>query len=557
MAELTLTLSQAVQRVVDAYERGELDDADRLAQAILGVKADCFDALYVDALVKARRGRHDEALAGYDRALAVRRDHAEALYHRANTLQKLGRFQEALASYDRTLVVRPNYAEALYNRGNTLQKLGRSADALASYDQALAVSPDYAEALNNRGNMLHMLGRFEEALASYDRALMARPDYAEALSNRSGSLRELKRFGEALTSCDRALAVRPNYADALSNRGNALRELRRFEDALASYEQALALCPGYAEALSNRGTVLHALKRFDAALASYDRAIAARPDYAEAHANKSHLQLLTGNFEAGPREIDWRWKRAAPQSPQRDFVQPVWIGDAIKGKAILLHGEEGFGDSIQFCRYVPPLAALGATVLLEVPAPLQSLMASLGGASRVFARGEQLPDFDLHCPLLSLPRAFRTTIETIPADVPYLSVPAVDVRRWGARLERQERPRIGLAWSGNPKHRNDRDRSIALRSLLQLLDVNASFVSLQKDVRPGDAAVLQERGDLLHFEAELRDFADTGALIANLDLVISVDTSVAHLAGALAKPVWILLPFVPDWRWLLDRADNP
>ena len=481
--EVTLKLPEAMTRAVAAYERGELREADRLARAVLGVKADHFDALHLIAVVSARHQR----------------------------------FDEALASFDRALMVRPNYAEALCNRGLTLHELKRFDEALASFDRALAVRPDYAEALNNRGVTLCELKRFDEALANYDRALAVRPDYAEALSNRGVTLHKLKRFDEALASYDRALAVKPDYAEALSNCGMTLRELKRFDEALASYDHALAL----------------------------------RPDYAEVHCDKSLLQLLTGDLNSGWQEYEWRWKNKNLGLLKRDFAQPRWLGgNGIKGKTILLHSEQGFGDTIQFCRYVPLVSARGVRVLLEVQPQLQGLMASFTDVAQVISAKNKLPHFDLHCPLSSLPLAFGTRIESIPANVPYLTAPSESVRSWSNL-------RIGLAWSGRPEHNNDANRSIHLRSLLQLLDVKADFVSLQKDVRPDDAAVLKYRSDLVHFGEELKTFSDTAAVISKLDLVISVDTSVAHLAGALAKPVWILLPFVPDWRWLLDREDSP
>jgi tetratricopeptide (TPR) repeat protein len=488
MAEITLTLPDALKRAFAAFERGQLAEAARLADAILAFHADHFDALHLRAVVMAGQRRFDEALASYDRALAVRPASAEALYNRAGTLKELKRFDEALASYDEALAARPDYVEALYNRGNTLQELNR----------------------------------FDEALASYDRAL----------------------------------ALRTDYAQALNNRGNTLKALRRLDEALASYDAAVAASPNYAHALSNRAVVLEASRRFDEALASYNDALAVRPDDPDAHWNKSMLQLLLGDFESGWREFEWRWKCNRPELIKRDFARPVWLGQIdIAGKTILLHAEQGLGDAIQFCRYVPLVAARGARVWLNVPESLQGLMAGFAGAEVVSA--STAPQFDLHCPLLSLPLAFRTRMDSIPANVPYLNVSPQHAKSFDARLGPKDRLRVGLAWSGNPRHGHDADRSIKLQSLLPLLDTEASFISLQKDVRPDDAAVLGDRADLLRFDDTLNTFSDTAALISNLDLVISVDTSVAHLAGALAKPVWVLLQHVPDWRWLLDRRDSP
>jgi tetratricopeptide (TPR) repeat protein len=319
----------------------------------------------------------------------------------------------------------------------------------------------------------------------------------------------------------------------------------------------LAARPDYAEALVNRGVTLQGLTQFDAALASYDQTIALRPDDADAHFFRGLSRLVTGDFARG--WIDYQWRRKAPSArlTARDFPQPLWLGeDDIAGKTILLHSEQGFGDSIQFCRYVPLVAARGARVIVEVEEPLCELMAGLAGTAQIIAKGDPLPDFDIQCPLPSLPLAFKTGIKTIPSSVPYLRARRQALERWGALLGTHRSPRIGLAWAGNAKHVRDRERSMALRDLLPLLEIDARFVSLQKDLRTGDAEILK-RCNVCQVGQQFGDFSDTAALISQLDLVISVDTSVAHLAGALGKPVWILLTHAPDWRWLLDRDDSP
>jgi tetratricopeptide (TPR) repeat protein len=502
--------------------------------------------------------RFEDALASYDRALVLRPDYAEAHYNRGNALHALGRFEEALASYDRALALGPDYVEALGNRGVTLHRLQRFEEALVSYDRALAGRPNDAEALDNRGVTLNALARFEEALASYERALARRPDWAQALTNRGVTFNALRRFDEALASYDRALALRPDDAEALSNRGHTLHTLNRFEAALASCDHALALRPDYAEAHYNRSVTLRALRRFDEALASCSRALAVRPNYAEVHFNEACCRLVTGDFDRGWEKTEWRWDIGPSKNANRNFVQPLWTGsDETAGKTILLHAEQGLGDTIQFCRYAPRVAERGARVILEVQKPLHELMSTLPGAAQIVSRGDPLPDFDLHCPLLSLPRAFATRLETIPRKTPYLRASPQAVTDWNDRLGARNRPRIGLAWSGNPTHLDDHNRSIGLSLLLPLLNLDATYVSLQRDVRIGDATVLKGCSNLLHFGEELKNFSDTAALISNLDLTISVDTSAAHLAGALAKPVWVLLAFAPEWRWLLDREDTP
>jgi len=584
-------LSLALDRAVSAYRGGQLAEAEEICRKIVATKRNFFDGLYVLAVVQAAAGKYEEAVANYNRALAVQPKHAEALSNRGNALKALQRFDEALASYDRALSARPDYATGHSNRGAVLSEMKRLPEALAAYDRALALQPNHVEALYNRGHVLHGLKRYEEALAAYDRVLTLRPDLAAAHVNRGNSLNELKRPDEALASFERALTMQPNLTEAHANRGLALHALGRFDEAMASFDRALALWPDYPIAHYNRGSTLHALKRYEEAVASYDRAIAVKPDYAAAHSNRgaslyemtrfddalasydralvaepdfpdahwneASLRLLTGDFKRGFAEYEWRWtyERLAPA--KREYPQPQWRGEDIAGRTVLLYSEQGFGDTIQFSRYATLVAARGARVILEVEGPMQRLMQSLPGPAEVLIKGSPLPDFDLHCPLMSLPLAFGTELATVPAQTPYLSAPAEAVAAWQAKLPQDGRRKIGLCWSGNAAHQRDRDRSIAFDALAPLLDAEAAFVVVQKDIRSDDVAALNARSDILQVGDTLGDFADTAALIETLDLVITVDTSIAHLAGALGKPVWILLPRIPDWRWLLDRDDSP
>jgi tetratricopeptide (TPR) repeat protein len=592
MTTVSLTLSQVFEFALKAYQAGKLAEAEQLCLKILTADPGSAPTLNFLAVINSALGRNDTALSNADRALTLRPDFFEALVNRGIALYELKRFGDALADYDRAIALRPDNADALVNRGNALGKLRRHKDALASYDdalklqpahvnalvrraatlhdlrqydealksynRALALRPEYAEVLVNRGVTLHELRQSTEALSSYDRALAIEPNNVDALTNRGVALHDLGRYGEALASHERALALQPGHAAALSNRGLSLHKLGRFDEALASYDRALAVQPDYADALVNRGVTLHDLKRFDEALANYDRAIALRPDHADAHFFGSMSRLLSGGFGSGWMEYEWRRKGASTGPSKRDFPQPLWLGgEGIADKTILLHSEQGFGDTIQFCRYVPLVAARGARVVLEVEEPLRELLSGLAGAARVMVKGNLLPHFDLQCSLLSLPLAFGTQLETIPCAGPYLRAPDQALLKWGARLPSKRRPRIGIAWAGNARHIRDRERSIDLRSLLPLFDVDATFVSLQKEIRAADTATLKDSADIIHFGHELDDFSDAAALISHLDLVVSVDTAIAHLAGALRKPVWILLTHVPDWRWLLDRDDSP
>lgn len=536
--------------------------------------------------------RHEEALSHYDHALSIDPNLIDALSVKGPILRDLGRFEEALQTSDHMLSLKPDDAELLNSRAITLIALNRHLDALASLDRALAITPDYPDAWNNRGNALRALKRFEDALHSYERALDFNADFLDAQSNRGTSLLDLSRFNEALECFDNVIKTKPDHADAFYNRGLALVNLNRTADALESYEHALRFRPDYVEALGNRGYVLTLLQRYTEALESYDRAIQIAPknadlwmnrgtalcdlgrheqaleslhralEMAPTHANALfnlsiyHLQL--GDFARGWIGYEHRWQSEQLSAAKRDLAQPLWLGaESLKGKTILLHAEQGLGDTLQFCRYVKLVNALDADVLLEVQLPLQALLSNLDGVSQVLPNGAHLPPFDYHCPLMSLPLAFKTEIPTIPTGIPYLRGNAEQVSAWQDKLGTKTRPRVGLVWSGNSGHKNDRNRSLTLQQVQPLLCDWAEWVSLQREVRESDAALLALQKDIRHFGAQLKDFSDTAALIELLDMVITVDTSIAHLAGAMGKPVWLLLPFNPDWRWMLDREDSP
>jgi hypothetical protein len=356
----------------------------------------------------------------------------------------------------------------------------------------------------------------------------------------------------------RALALDPRHVDVLCNRGAALRSLGRYEEALADYDAALAIAPTHGAAHNNRGVALAALNLHDDARAAYDQALAINPRDDRARFNRALAELVRGDLAAGFADFESRWTGSDTQAGPRPMQAPQWTGrEPLAGKTILLHAEQGLGDSIQFARFVPQVAERGATVILEAHGGLGPLLQPLKGVTRVIVRGEALPPHDFHCPLMSLALAFGTTLDTIPDAVPYLDAPQEHLERWRSRLGERTRPRVGLAWSGSTTLKNDRNRSIALGHLAPLRELPFDFYSLQKEVRPGDMAALASGPPIASFGDELADFRDTAALVQAMDLVISVDTAVAHLAGALAKPVWVLLPWSPDWRWLLGRSDSP
>jgi Tfp pilus assembly protein PilF len=408
-----------------------------------------------------------------------------------------------------------------------------------------------------RGLALYTLRRFEEALAAYDDGLSLAPDDAELHNGRGVALLELRRPMEARDEFVRALAADPDCLDALGNLGNALFKLNRPEEAIAAYDRALKIVPDNAPLLTNRAIALRRLDRPQEALMSATRAIAAQPNFAPARFVEAGVRLYLGDFAGGWRGYEWR-RGGAFTMQRRKLAAPLWLGEQpLAGKTILLHAEQGFGDTIQFVRYAPLVAARGARVIVEVQPPLVPLVSGMTGIAAVLGRGAQLPPFDLHCPLPSLPLAFRTALETIPASVPYLAPPQHRAESWRARLPRC-RPLIGLVWAGERAHDNDVNRSMRLETLAPLLDLpDVQFVGLQHDVRESDAPLLAQRTDVVSIGQQFTDFADTAAAIAALDLVIAVDTGVAHLVGALGKPLFLLLPFAADFRWLRGRADSP
>jgi len=505
--------------------------------------------------------RHADALASYDRSLGLRGDHAGSWFGRGFALQALARHEEALASYDAALAREADHALAWLNRGVVLEALGRHEAAVASYDRTLVLWPDNARAHANRGNALHALGDHAAAVESYARATALGLDFAPVWLSRANALQELDRHEEALASYDRALALQPDYVEALNNRGNALRALTRYEAAIASYDQALALNPGSRQARVNKGNVLQIVNQHDVALDCYDTVLAVDPDHVDAHWNGALCRLALGDFTRGWREFEWRHQIMQA----RQFAAPLWLGqEEVAGRTVLLHAEQGFGDTLQFCRYAPLLVASGARVVVETQPLLQRLLTTLDGIERVVAQGDALGAFDLHCPLMSLPLALGTTLETVPDEVPYLRADPTTVAGWRTRLDALPGLKVGLVWAGNPRSFNwiaaemDRRRSFALAQFAPLGAVaGVTLISLQKDAA-GSQARNPPAGMAIHdWTDELTDFADTAALVQALDLVISVDTSVVHVAGALGKPVWILNRHGACWRWLRGRSDTP
>ena len=509
-------------------------------------------------------------------------------FARAVALHRRGDIGSAEQLYRQILRLRPQHAGALHLLGTIHVQRGELTEALAACEAALAISPGNAAVHQTRGDALHDLKQYPEAIAAYDRCLALDPGNFIAWSNRGSALLHSRRFDEAVASYERALALQsrgtarapsPWLANPYLNRGAALQESGRFEAALESYDRAIAADPGLAAAHANRGCTLDCLGRPQEALASCERAIALAPDYAAAHVNRAITLLRLGRFPEGWAEYEWRWRDigSALCRDRRHGSVPLWLGrEPLAGKTILLHAEQGYGDTLQFCRYAGLVRDRGATVVLQVPSALKRVLGRLEGVARVVLRDEPTPDVDFQCPLMSLPLAFGTTLASIPSGQRYLTGQPELVERWRQRLGERRGFRVGLVWSGGFRPNEPQwwsanaRRNVGLANLAMLEHPRIEYVSLQKGepaaAGPPDLREPQEprasRGadwteSLVDHTGELFDFADTAALIENLDLVISVDTATAHLAAALGKPTWILSRFDGCWRWLLNRADSP
>jgi tetratricopeptide (TPR) repeat protein len=567
-----------------AHQRaGRATEAERVCREILSVvDPGHAQTLHLLGLLEHQRGRSDEAIEHIH--MAIMRDGRDPAFHHnlGNILRALDRLAEAIGCYERALALAPASVDTLYNLGNTHQDLGQPERAAAYFERALRLNPEAVELHNNLGTALQDLGRLDKAIDCYRKALALRPDRVESLDNLGGALQAQGKLDEARASYEHALALRPNRVESLiglgvvlraqgrleeavaryqralafsadhpearSNLGVALVDLGRPEEAIPHYERALALQPNRAETHSNLGIALQRQGQYAEALARYGRALALKPDYAEAHFNRAHALLLTGELEEGWREYEWRF---AVARYDRKFDQPSWSGEPLGGRSVLIHAEQGFGDTLQFVRYVPTVADRDGRVVLEVPEPLVRLARTVAGVSQVVARGDPVPAFDCHCPLLSLPLVFKTNLATIPAAVPYLRVPAEASAGWAERIPTTPGPRVGVVWAGTTVG------AIDLRLLQPLWEVDGvSWFSLQAGDRSGDISSFGG-ANIADLSPWLVDFAETAAAICRLDLVISVDTSVAHLAGALGRPTWLLLRYPPEWRWLLKREDSP
>lgn len=596
-------LSQAVT----LHQQGNLELAQYVYAQVLTLQPDHFDALHLLGVIAQQQGHHQQAVELIERAISANPNMAFAYYNLANSYKALRQHDAALLNYGRVIHLAPDFVDAYSNTGNVYFEIGQYEEAAKNYEKSLQLRPDRAEEYSNLGSAQEKLQQLNEALESHTKAIKIEPRYAEAWNNRGNVLRALHRTEEAMESYNKALEIQPQYAEAYYNRGIALQDLRQHEEALQSYKQAIQFKSDYVEAYNNLGNLMVALERFEEALDCYDKVIAIQPTFENIHLNRGNALLglrridqaldswslsarsqevseegkaksycntsmvfmSLGRYEEAWPLYEWRWQ-AYDWLVRRHTDKPLWLGrESLIGKTVLLHAEQGLGDTIQFCRYAQNVADLGGRVILEVPRELTQVLACVAGVSEVIEVGEPLPDFDFHCPLLSMPLAFQTTLDTIPCSEGYIRPDVEKAQSWHERLAPLRKTKIGLVWNGGFHSErpelatvNDR-RNISLSLLAQHLnDENFDFISVQK----GDPAESEIRGREQEFwpagnlhnpVRELKDFSDTAALVANLDLVISVDTSTAHLAAAMGKSVWILNRFDSCWRWLKDRQDSP
>ncbi|WP_239024378.1 tetratricopeptide repeat protein [Ramlibacter humi] len=595
----SLALSPAQPEAL--YNRGlALNRLGRAAEALRSHEQACrldgrhARAIYSCGLIHQEAGRPEAALAKYDAAIAAKFDFPEAHGNRGFVLNELGEHAEALESYGRAISLRPMSGMYHFGKAKVLRRMNRPLEALASFRAAAQVEPGLTGARMEAGDLLESMKRPDEALQEYAAAMAADPACLPALHARGRLLLAAGRFDEARTDFLRGAAAAPldaAFAFGLAAcaqrrrndrqgiqqaltcvekvlahepgaklhvmRASLLNALLRFDEAVAAMETAERLGPLDAEMLLVRGHSNFEAGRYDAALQDFHQAVVLEPLNGLGRLDEALVHLLKGDFVQGWPLYEWRWGNGALK-PEFTAGRKMWLGqEPLQDRTILLHLEQGYGDVIQFSRYATVLANQGAKVILYVQPPLVPLLATIPGAHQVVAAGEAPPDFDVYCPLLSVPMATNTTLKNIPGPASYLRASPAKAQQWRERLGPRKGPRIGIVCSGNTDHARDALRSVPLASLLSTLPEAAQVVVLQRELRESDARSLQQHGRVLYFGEQIQDFSDTAALCAQMDLVIAVDTSVAHLAGALGVPTWLLLSFAPDWRWLLDREDSP
>ncbi|PIT03740.1 hypothetical protein TSA1_25460 [Bradyrhizobium nitroreducens] len=539
-------------------ELARFEEAEAAYRGALALDAHLTRASFNLALMLAGQRRFAEAEQAYREVIAREPSYRGAWLNLGNLLVDQGRLDDAEVAYRHALEVEPDDPGLLCNLGAALYRRGALEDAISSYRRAIALAPEHGPAQRLLGLVLHEAGHLGEAAEIYRRSLARDPSDHVIASNLGACLSELGALEEAISACEHALRLNPGHAAAWTNLGIILEKQERGDDAVAAHRRAVAADPAHAKGHANLAVALRNAGDIDEALAVSHRAVALDPGQPLAQYNHAHFLLMNGDFAGGFEAYRWRRKCKTLSDGDPSFTEPEWHGEPLNGRTLLLFAEYGLGDALHFVRYVPMVAARGGKIVLQVQPALAQLLRQLPDVN-VVARGEPLPPFDLQAPLMNLPRIFGTTLATVPADVPYLHPDPAKLSRWRAALADVTALKVGVVWAGNARHKGDRQRSLSAEAVLpRLVMPGVQLYSLQKEPRPQDAPVLAALGgDVIDLAPALGDFTDTAAAVAALDLVIAVDTSVAHLAGALARPVWMLTPYALDWRWLREREDSP
>lgn len=547
-------------KTAELHERAqEWVQADAVYRQVLRERPDHFDAWFRRGQVAHVQGRRFDAVECFQKAWRLQPSNPEPWTMLGVAFAQIGQHKDAEACLRDVLRSHPEFVKAHLNLGVSLAEQKRFDEALTCFQTAIRLQPDYAEAHHNLGTTLMHLRRPDEAIAVLRHVLTLKPDHADALTNLGLVLAQKRKSEEASVLLKQAIRLRPASVEAHNNLGMACTEMGRWDEAEAALEQALRLNPHHVEGHVNLGNLYRDLGRLEESLACYDHVLRMSPDLPSARWNRSLVLLQMGNFEEGWKEYEWRWKRG---QPPRTFPQPMWDGSSLEGKTILVHMEQGLGDMIMFIRYAKLLKERGATVIVECPAKMIPLFSTNKHIDQLVAEETPLPDFDVHSPLMSLPYLCGTTLKTIPADVPYLFPDPKLVEHWGKVLEAYPGFRIGLCWQGNPNHSHDRHRSIPLREFAPLLAKipNAQLISLQQGAGVEQMEEMRRTMPIVQLPNAADDdnaaFLNTAAIMHHLNAIVSIDTSVMHLAGALSRPTFLILPKISDWRWLRNRSTS-
>jgi tetratricopeptide (TPR) repeat protein len=585
-------LGEAVQ----LHQSGNLSEAESLYRKILVVDPAHADALHLLGVTAYQTGQNSRAIEYIQKAIGINPSMPQYYNNLGNAFLNSEETDEAVKCFEDALRINPDYIEACNNLGNALKNKGETERALDYYTKAIVLNPDYIPVINNLANLLKKLGRTDEAVIHYKKAISLDPGVSETYFNLADALKDLDMFDDAIEQYRQAISIRPDFAEAYSDLGNILKKIKKYDEAIENYRKAISLKPDFAEAYNNLSDTYRVLGKFsesvdlglkaiqvkpdfesayvnlgniylaqgnyNASIEQYQKAIEIRPNYPDAHYNMGLLLLLMGEFEEGWKEYGWRFKskEIADQIGYRDLGIPVWNGTPLNGRTILIMSEQGFGDQIQFARYIPLIKEMGGRVLFECHKELMPLFESFEGIDRLLEKpynSDSGENTDVCVQLLNLPGIFGAKLDNMLADVPYLKADPGSADKWESRFNRAS-IKIGIVWAGNPKHSNEGNRSCKLSDFTLLSSIpDVELFSLQKDGMNGNYESHLSAMKVIDLGKEIGDFNDTASIIEKLDLVISVDTSVAHLAGSLGRPVWTLLPFIPDWRWMLDREDTP